>query len=203
MRDRQGLVEGWPLVGVIAVGLGLMVAVLLPMAHDLVDGLRLVIRATARSSLLLFLLAFTASAVGRLSRAPLAAWLRRNRRQMGVGFAISHLLHLGAIVWLARLDPILFASLTTPASFLFGGLGYLLIVAMLATSFDATARVIGVRGWSSLHRTGLWYIWLMFVINFGKRIPESPSYTFAVALALLALGVRIRAGRATGSPAAT
>lgn len=195
MQTRSSGFEGWTVSLVIAAGLAAMVAILVPMAPDLTEALRVVIRATARSSLLLFLLAFSAAAIASLSQAPLAGWLRRNRRHMGVGFAISHLIHLAAIVWLARHDPALFALLTTPASFIFGGLGYVFIVAMLATSFDTTARAIGPRAWAGLHTWGLWYMWLMFVINFGKRIPQNPALALAVVLCFAALALRLRARR--------
>jgi methionine sulfoxide reductase heme-binding subunit len=197
MQARSDRFEGSAVAAAIIAGLVLMVGILVPMAPDLTEALRLIIRATARSSLLLFLLAFAAAAIDRLSDAPLAGWLKRNRRQMGIGFAVSHLIHLAAIVWLAQHDPVLFAALTTPASFIFGGLGYLFIVAMLATSFNATARAIGPRAWARLHTWGVWYIWLMFLINFGKRIPQHPSYTLAIILALAALALRLRA-RQTG-----
>lgn len=192
--DSSGF-EGSKVSLAIMTGLALMVAILVPMAPDLTEALRVVIRATARSSLLLFLLAFAAAALAHLSAAPLAGWLRRNRRQFGIGFAVSHLVHLAAIIWLARHDPVLFDSLTTPASFIFGGTAYVVIIAMLATSFDATAMAIGPRAWARLHTWGLWFIWLMFVINFGKRIPQSPSYSLAVALCIAALGLRLWARR--------
>lgn len=201
MHAEQRRFEGWPVAVAITAGLTLMLALLMPMAGSQSDALRLAIRATARSSLLLFLLAFSAASLVRLTKAPLAGWLLRNRRQLGVGFAVSHLMHLVAIVWLAKSDPLLFDALTTPASYIFGGLGYVFIVAMLATSFDATARALGPKLWARLHTAGIWYIWLMFVINFGKRIPQHPSYTLAIVLALLTLWIRFMAGRM--SPATT
>jgi DMSO/TMAO reductase YedYZ heme-binding membrane subunit len=199
MQARRGGFEGWAISVAIAAGLAAMVAILAPMAADLTDALRVVIRATARSSLLLFLLAFSAAAIASLSQAPLAGWLRRNRRHFGVGFAVSHLIHLAAIIWLARHDSALFVALTTPASFIFGGLGYVFIVAMLATSFDATARAIGPRAWARLHTWGVWYLWLMFLINFGKRIPQNPALVLAVVLCFAALALRLRARRRLAS----
>ena len=62
------------------------------------DGLRAVVRLTARTSLLLFLLAFAASAAYRLRPGPGTRWLLANRRYVGLSFASSHLVHLLAIV---------------------------------------------------------------------------------------------------------
>ncbi len=197
MHPRQRLIEGWPLAGVFATALMAMVAGLDTLTPDRTEALRMIIRATARTSLVLFLLAFAASGLARLRPGGFSAWLLRNRRQVGVGFAVSHLLHLAAIVALARRDPILFDALTTPASYIFGGLGYAFILAMLATSFDTTARAIGPRAFARLHGTGIWFLWLMFLINFGKRIPAHPSYVLAIVLACAALAVRIAARRRT------
>ncbi|MFC0588691.1 hypothetical protein ACFFF7_04635 [Novosphingobium aquiterrae] len=196
MTQQAGQQRGnWAIVLLIALGLAAMTLILAAGAPDTTEAIRVVIRATARTSLVLFMAAFCASGLVALTSAPAALWLRRNRRQIGVGFALSHLLHAAALVALARRDPALFDTLTTPASFIFGGAAYVVIVAMLATSFDATARAIGPVTWRRLHTTGVWFIWLMFLINFGKRIPAHPSYALAIMLAFTALVVRVIGGR--------
>ncbi len=58
-----------------------------------VDGVRMVIRFTARTSLVLFCLAFSAAALARLWPNASTRWLRRNRRYLGVSFAASHAIH--------------------------------------------------------------------------------------------------------------
>lgn len=188
-------IEGWRVTGLIGAMLAVMTMLLIPMATQQSDAIRLVIRATARTSLILFMLAFSAAALAQLSPVPAVGWLRRNRRYIGVGFALSHLLHAAAIIKLAQSDPVLFDALTSPASFIFGGVAYGFIIAMLATSFDSTARAIGPLAWQRLHTTGSWFLWLMFVINFGKRAPLQPSYWSAIVIALLALFIRLVAWR--------
>jgi len=188
-------IEGWRVTGLIGAMLAVMTILLIPMAAHQSDAIRLVIRATARTSLILFMLAFSAAALAQLSPVPAVGWLRRNRRYIGVGFALSHLLHAAAIIKLAQSDPVLFDALTSPASFIFGGAAYGFILAMLATSFDNTARAIGPLAWQRLHTTGSWFLWLMFVINFGKRAPLHPSYWSAIVIALLALFIRLIAWR--------
>lgn len=66
------------------------------------EGLRAVVRASARMSLVLFCLAFAASGLHRLLRGPGSAWLLRNRRALGVGFGFSHGSHALALLFLAR-----------------------------------------------------------------------------------------------------
>jgi hypothetical protein len=58
-----------------------------------------------------------------------------------VSFATSHTVHFAAILALTRMS----ARRPDPVVLLLGGLGYLLILAMVATSFDAAAGLLGAR----------------------------------------------------------
>jgi sulfoxide reductase heme-binding subunit YedZ len=158
-----------------------------------VDGIRAAIRATARSSLFLFLAAFAASSLHQLWPNDLTKWLRRNRRQLGLGFAFSHLVHAGLIIAFWRLDPDTFLIGRTPASFIAPGLAYLAIFAMAATSFDRTARAVGPRAWKWIHTIGAWYIFIIFTGAFASRVAATPAYSSFVALLAAALGLRIMA----------
>jgi methionine sulfoxide reductase heme-binding subunit len=150
---------------------------------------RMVIRFTARTSLLFFCLAFSAAALARLVPNAFTRWQRRNRRYLGLTFAASHALHAGAIVAFARMDPAGFAMAANLASYVFGGVGYAFIIVMAATSFERMVAVIGLRAWSLLHRVGGYYLLLQFMVSFGKRIPAMPLYSlFLISLfAVLAL----------------
>ena len=173
----------------------LLTAVLVPclLLDDAVETARIIIRATARASLLLFLLAFAASAMVRLLLGSLTRWQRRNRRYLGLAFAVSHALHLVAIVAFARLDPVAFWQVTNTSMVVTGGLAYLFIAAMAATSFDRAPALIGARSWSLLHRVGAWYIWLSFAVAFGRRAAIDPAYWPAMLLIAAALVIRILA----------
>jgi hypothetical protein len=61
------------------------------------DGARAAIRFTARTSTILFLFAFTASALHRFWPGRVTRWIRLNRRYLGVSFAGSHAVHAMAI----------------------------------------------------------------------------------------------------------
>jgi sulfoxide reductase heme-binding subunit YedZ len=191
---RQNWFEGWRLFAVLAlVALSIWIA---GMRQFEVDGVRMVIRFTARSSLLLFCLAFGAAALARLWPNAWTTWQRRNRRYLGVTFAASHAIHAVAIVCFAAMSPALFGEATSTASFIFGSIGYAFIIAMTATSFDRTAAAIGPRAWRILHLTGGYYLWLQFMVSFGMRIPAHPLYGLflipllaVMALRLIAMGV--------------
>ena len=191
MPTRQNWFEGWRLFAALTVtlfGLSIWIA---GMRQFEVDGVRMVIRFTARTSLLLFCLAFGAAALARLWPNTGTRWLRRNRRYVGVSFTASHGIHAVAIAGFAAMDPAGFAAATNLVSHVFGGIGYAFIIAMTATSFDRTAAAIGPRGWRMLHLTGGYYLLVQFMVSFGKRIPEMPLYALFLIPLLLVFALRM------------
>jgi methionine sulfoxide reductase heme-binding subunit len=167
------------------------------MRHLDAEGVRMVVRFTARSSLLLFCLAFSAAALARLWPNGWTRWQLRNRRQFGLAFAGSHGLHALALMAFARLDPAAFAAATSVASYLFGGIGYVVIVAMTVTSFDRTAAALGPRGFRLLHLIGGYYLLVQFSVSFGMRIPDMPNYALFLFPLAATLALRIAAFMAT------
>jgi hypothetical protein len=182
--------NGWRLTGVISLLLVAMAAGFLAFRPD-VDGLRLVIRATARTSLVLFALAFSAAALVQLVPSEATRWQRCNRRYLGVSFAVSHAIHLAALIALARTDDELFWTLTTPSTIALAGMAYLFIAAMTATSFDRTAAWLGARRWRLLHLVGGWYVWVSFAVAVGKRVPQGPVYWVMTALVIAVAVARL------------
>ncbi|WP_445493116.1 hypothetical protein [Rhodopseudomonas sp. RCAM05734] len=190
---RHNWVEGWRLVSLLALvlaGLSLWIGA---MQQFEVEGVRMVVRFTARSSLLLFCLAFATSSLARLWPAAGTHWLRRNRRYIGVSFAISHGIHAVAIICFAVMAPPLFMEATSPASLIFGSIGYAFIIAMTITSFDRTATILGPRAWRILHTSGIYYLWVQFMISFGMRVPQMPNYVWFLLPLLAVMTLRIAA----------
>lgn len=192
VRDRWG---GWPLVGGCALLLVALCGGILLVAGPGEPGLRLATRTTARTSLLLFLAAYTASSLRRLWPAPATAWLLRNRRYLGVSFAVSHGIHLALIGILATRHADRFE--TEPATLPFTGLAYLLIAALTATSFDRSAAWLGRRRWRLLHRVGVHYLWVVFTFTMvtGALAMPSPARVLLAVLCAAALALRVAAAR--------
>jgi hypothetical protein len=158
-------------------------------------GLRALVRLTVRASFSLFVVVYSAAPLRRLFPSPATRWLVRNRRYLGVGFAWAHGLHGLAIALLVLLLGDAFE--TNLATLLGGGLGYLLIAAMVATSFDRTARWLGPRRWALLHRAGLHWLWFIFALNWtGAAVATSLAYLPLAALTWAAAGLRLAAQRA-------
>jgi sulfoxide reductase heme-binding subunit YedZ len=158
------------------------------------EGVRTVVRASARLSVTCFCLAFGASALRALWPSPAADWMLRNRRQLGLSFAGFHFLHLGALVALALSFPSPFLENLQPATLAGGGLAYLFIAVQAATSNDASVRWLGRRRWTLLHTVGSYIIWLIFAQSYVPRAIASPAY---LPFGVLVLGVvALRAARA-------
>jgi hypothetical protein len=156
-------------------------------------GWRAAIRLSAKTSLALFTTAFIASSLRVLWPTDLTRWLLINRRYIGVSFAASHAIHLIAIIALLRVAPD-FAIET--GTLIGGGLAYVFLAAMTATSFDRSAAWLGPRRWRILHKTGMYYCWLIFLISYLPRmLIESVLYSPFVAVLVGALALRAVAAR--------
>jgi DMSO/TMAO reductase YedYZ heme-binding membrane subunit len=168
---------------------GALVSVPEPGAEEL----RAVIRATAFTSVVPFLLAFTASAVHRLHPTPAARWLVANRRYLGLSFAVSHLAHGLAILALTRIAP-RFAASVDPVALAGGSLGFVVIGLMAATSNDAAVRALG-RGWRLLHTVGIYYLWFVFLFTYLGPAAGSPFHAVMTAVLVAAWVLRLVARR--------
>lgn len=196
--------QGWRLVGTVAVLILSAALALFLLQEQSVEGARMVIRFTARTSLLLFCFAFSASALYRLWPNGVTRWQRENRRFLGVSFAVSHGVHALGIVAFALLDPLQYHEQVP--TLLPGLIGYMFIVLMTATSFDRSAAWIGRRNWKILHTVGSYCLWLAFVNAVGKRALVDPfCWPFLIALltvVVLRLAARLFTRGAAASPSA-
>lgn len=199
---RQNWFEGWRLFAVLTLVLAVLSLWIAGMRQFEVEGVRMVIRFTARTSLLFFCLAFSAAALAKLWPNGWTRWQRRNRRYLGVTFAASHGIHAIAIACFAIMDPTGYMAATNAASYIFGGVGYACIIAMAATSFDRTAAAIGPRAFRILHLTTGYYLWFQFMVSFGKRIPDMPLYALFLVPLLIVMALRIIAMTSARTPRA-
>lgn len=167
-----------------------MTALILALNPDLVEGLRSAIRATARTSFALFLVAFTASAFAVLVPSPFSRALVRERRFIGLAFAFSHLLHAILIYQYGQLNTEFWPGRSTLTN-IPGTLGYLFILLMTLTSFKTTTRLIGRKTWKALHVSGMWVLAAVFTYSNFKRIPLSAWYVLPFGIMFSAIAIRL------------
>jgi len=184
-------VARWRITGLTAAALAAMFVVQYVALGSGEDLIRSIIRITARVSVALFLLAFTASSLRALFPSSASTWLLQNRRYLGVSFALSHFTHLAALFALGAWFPHPFLDDTTAVTFLGGGLAYVFLAAMTITSFAPPRRLIGERAWKILHTTGSYYIWFIFFISYVPLALQSAAYLPLAAALVVAFGLRM------------
>jgi hypothetical protein len=169
-RARSSAAAGWGLT--LRIFAALVLGSLALFAAFGVDeaGVRVWVRATARASIALFLLAFCARPLHQLWPSDFSCWLLRSARYLGVAGALAQLLHGIALVWLFRV----FASAEqTPdaSALVLGGLGFAFYFAMGLTSNDASVAALGARRWKLLHTVGGYWIWVIFAYTNWGNVP--------------------------------
>ena len=164
---------------------------MMPAYAELADQVGYMLRVTARIAFAFFVAAYVARPMvvlvgkGRL--------LVANRRYLGLAMALAHTVHFVYVVASLRLSP-------EPLDYvilIFGGLAFVLMWAMAATSNDAAMRAMK-HNWKRLHRFGLHYLWLIFTQSFAGRVfGEDPYYLYSIltVIALAALAMRVAAYR--------
>ncbi|MQA53084.1 hypothetical protein [Pseudomonas piscis] len=187
--------EGWYLCASLTTVVVVAALAILAIQPD-ITGIRNVAVFSARCALFLFCTAFASGALHALWPAPLTHWLKRNRRHLGVAFATAHTVHLSAVIAFAIEAPTLFDTAKPPFIFsILGAIGYLFMYAMVATSFDYTAILLGRKLWQLLHWIGSYYLWSMFISAFTIYTLHRPTIELhvilCVGLLLIAYGLRI------------
>ncbi len=154
------------------------------------ESTRMNIRWSARFSIICFCLAFSASSLKLLAPNWLTNWIARNRKYLGVSFALIHILHLLFLVVLHQN----FYQIFVPASIVelaLGGLAYVFLILMLLTSFDQVAKLISKRNWDRLHMLGGYWILIVFSNSILGRVAAGKLEYLPLALGVLAVwGIR-------------
>jgi sulfoxide reductase heme-binding subunit YedZ len=190
MNAKTPTISGWKLFGLISALVLAMSALILVLHPDAAEGMRSLIRATARVSFALFLAVFVASSLATLVPNGFTRGLVRERRYVGLSFAFSHLVHLGAIFSYGALNPQFWPSRSTLTN-LPGTIGYVFIALLAVTSFHVFSRHMTAAAWKRLHTIGVWVIAAVFAASFFKRIPTM-SALYAIPFSILCAAVAVR-----------
>jgi len=151
------------------------------------DGMLQGVRLTARWSFAWFIAAWSASSLANLWPGGWRSLLLKRRRAVGLGFAFSHFVHAGFF-----LVAILVFGVKVPPPILIGGaLGYAVVVAMAATSNNASVKLLG-KGWKALHSFGGAYIALIFFISYLGRLMNGKPIVGAYGVVLISLALILR-----------
>lgn len=173
--------EGRTIVLAVALVIGAGCGAVLLSVTPLVEAVRQCLHLTAATSAALLVSVLPASALRRRWPTPLTRWLLRNRRQLGLSVAGSHLgFHAGFIALFYALGAGSETPLTTVVG---GGFGMACLALMAATSTDAAQRRLG-RNWRRLHLFSLYSSWTIFAISYlgGALAGRARAIVIATAL---------------------
>jgi len=148
---------------------------------------------TADAAFLLFFFTFTASSLARIAPTPTTRFLLRNRRYIGLSFALVMATHLVLV-----LSNLMMTNATKPLVFLVGGgVAYAFLGLMVLTSNNAAVRALGAKRWKRLHKTGSYILWAT-VVTGAAFAPLDRAWILVLCAAALALRIMAyRAGRQT------
>jgi DMSO/TMAO reductase YedYZ heme-binding membrane subunit len=82
---------------------------------------------------------------------------------------------------------------TSASTIVVGGIGYLFVALMAATSNDASVAWLGARRWKALHTVGAYWLWQVFLLTYALSIPRDSWHVVPVAILLGAWGLRLAA----------
>jgi methionine sulfoxide reductase heme-binding subunit len=181
-RSSVSLLSGPRLLAVIAA----VVAVMCVMLAITTGSPSVVIRWTARTSLVLF--------ATQLWPNRQTKWLLRERTWLGNGFAASHLAHLLAILVLASGNWSAFVA-SQSVTILFALVAYVVLFTMSVTSIRRIRKAMPREVWLRLHATGMHMMWIVFASTYFARIASGPIWIAPSLLLLALVGVRVAAWR--------
>lgn len=156
------------------------------------EGAHAVVRWTARTSLVLFTLAYVSRPLVQLRPTRTARDILAYRKWIGLGFASSHGFHLAGIIAIAWPDPVAFIRSQDP-TILIAVATFLLLGAMAVTSVERIKKAMLPRTWKRLHRTGMHFAWVSFFATYAAAMAASPAYAFPTAVLAAIAGVRAAA----------
>lgn len=133
------------------------------------DKLRMFIAGSARASAVLFSLAFGISSFYYFTKDRISKSILSYRPMIGLAFAVVHTAHLIYLVILQKQFHPVF-DLAAGSALLGGGMAYVFMYAMAATTFPALKKKLSIRIWQGLHLVGGWWIWLIFFRSYFKNI---------------------------------
>jgi len=150
------------------------------------ESTRLAVAWSTKISFVFFCMAFSASAIHKLMKNSFSFWWLMNRKYFGISFAINHLIHLGFLWVLQQVFHPVF-DLAAPTSLFAGGMAYLFVVLMLLTSFETFSKYLSRKNWKLLHTMGGYWIWVVFLSTYTKKVQNVGVVFLPFVLVLVAI----------------
>ena len=166
------------------------------------------IQLSVRCAVPLLFVAFAASSVNVLSPGLFGRWILRNRKFIGLSFATAMAWQLFFILWMVTQYTEYYVEEVYALSDVIEGVGgYLLLIAMVLTSFKFGRSRLSAKQWKFLHRVGIYWLWIYAWIAYWWHLfyynqPIALDYVYYWA-GFLAWGLRMAAWTKKRWPKAT
>lgn len=182
---QSNIINGWNLFWVITTPISL-VFVLTMGSVDLSSGeaVSSMIQLTVRFSVPWLYLAFAASSLHLVFPSTFSRWLLRNRKIIGLCFALAMAWQLLFILWMVGIyTQYYMEEVYVLSDAIEGTLGYVFLIAMVLTSFKFGRRLLNSKQWKFLHKCGIYYLWAyawsVYWFNiFYYQYPNSVDYLY-------------------------
>ena len=143
-------------------------------------------------------LVVAASAIQKLYPGPMSLWLRRNRKYIGLCFAVA-MAWQGLFIFMMSnfYRDYYFEEIYFFRDELEGSTGYIFLVAMVLTTFQFTRNQMSPAQWRLVHLSGMYFLWAYpfsvywWSLHYYEH-PQAIDYVFYWA-GFLAFGLRIAA----------
>lgn len=130
---------------------------------DVEESYQVALRWTGRLAFFIFIIPFIASPLHTLVKSAFTQRLLRWRRNSGIaygGVQSVHVWYIAASMQASEGNPFDVPTLVV------GGFGLALAIAMMLTSFDAPAKLLGRKSWKRMHRTGFIVLAFVYFVDF-------------------------------------
>jgi methionine sulfoxide reductase heme-binding subunit len=181
--------KGMRLLGAVTAALAVMCIALFFVFGGGADAAHAIVRWTARTSLVLFTLAYVSRPLVQLRPTRTNRDVLAYRKWIGLGFAVSHGFHLAGIIAIMWPDPGGFIRSQDP-TIIVAVITFLLLGAMAITSNERIKKAMPPKAWKRLHRTGMHFAWVSFTATYAAAIVDSPAYALPTLVLLVIAGIR-------------
>ncbi len=158
---KHPFMNQWMLFWLVSIPMSIaMVLEMLRTDLSAATGVTHMISFSVRWAVPLIYLVTAASALHTLFPGPSSKWLLRNRKYIGLCFAVA-MAWQGLFIFLVSNfhREYYFGEIFLLRDEIEGSTGYIFLAAMVATSFDFGRRHLSAKQWKLLHRSGVYFLW--------------------------------------------
>ena len=167
-RLQSKAINGWRLFWLITAPISAAVILKLTTV-DLTSarGVSSMIEIAVRCAIPLLFVTFAASSINVLFPGAIGRWFLRNRKYLGLSYAAAMAWQLFFILWMVTQHTEHYVDRVYATSDVIEGIGgYLLLIAMVITSFRFGRSRLSAKQWNILHKVGIYWLWTYAFITY-------------------------------------